>query len=262
LALSGLGITSLSGCTGSESLPAESDDTDSEGGTKTEVEDTTVNVGSFDYPEGVSEGGVSDAERLHEQVVDNVDTTSFTFDYGIETTNDDSYEVSSTALYDPESAEGLIRVQGATDERSVNYAIYHSGSMVYLAEQIDGNHEYSTYDRSTDENRFSRRTARDSAIEGVDFIETFTYAVDGVEAREGRAVAVLPITGAIEGEDAWLSDPDGALYLNEAAWPVEFRWEGTNGQGTLEANGGFSDVGSTTVEKPEWVQDAKEAGDS
>jgi len=223
------------------------------------VEDATVDTDSFDYPTGISAEGVSDVEGLSDQVIDNVATTSFTLDYGLETTGGDGYEVSETALYDPESEEGLTRVQASTDERSVNYATYQSGSMVYMAEQIGGNPEYSTYDLSTDENRFSRRTALHSAKEDVEFIDTFTYAVDGVEARDGRAIAALTITGAIEGDDAWLSDPEGELYLSEAAWPVEFRWAGTNSQGTFDANGEFSDIGSTTIERPDWVQDAKDS---
>ncbi|MCD2203231.1 hypothetical protein [Halobacterium sp. KA-6] len=257
LALSGSGIATLSGCLDRESATKGADGTGSDGGTKTTAEGPTATVANFDFPEGTGEGGVSDVERLSEQVLDNVETTSFSLDYAAETTDDDSYEVNETARYDPESAEGLTRVQGASGEQSVNYAIYQSGSMVYMAEQVDGNPEYSTYDLSTSENRFKRRTALDSAREDVEFIDSFTYAVDGVTVRDGSATAVLTITGSVEGGDAWLSDPNGTVYLNEAAWPVEFHWNGTSSTGSLEGNGEFSDIGSTTIEKPDWVADAK-----
>ncbi|NHN60737.1 MULTISPECIES: hypothetical protein [Halorussus] len=221
------------------------------------MKDSTTTRVNFDYPDGLSEEGVTDVERLNDQVIDGIESTSFALDYEIESTDDSTYKVSETARYDPESEEGLTRVQASSGERSVNYATYQSGSKVYMAEGLGGQVEYSAYDLSTGENRFDRRTAVDTAREDLDFVDSLTYAVDSVEVRDGRAVAALTITGTSEGDDSWVSDPSGRMYVSEAAWPVEFRYEGTSSEGSFEANGEFSDIGSAEVDKPDWVQKAK-----
>ncbi|WP_137286684.1 hypothetical protein [Halorussus salinisoli] len=249
----------MSGCTESGNPTTGTDGTETEGGTEAAVNDATTRKGDFDYPEGLSEESVSDVERLNEQVLDSVESTSFTFDYEIEPAGENSYEASETARYDPESEEGLTRVKASTDEKSVNYATYQSGSKVYMVEGLGRRVEYSTYDLSSPENRFDRRTALDTAREDLDSIDSLTYAVDGVEVRAGRTVAVLTITGAIEADDSWVSDPSGELYVSEAAWPVEFHFEWTSSEGSFEADGEFSDIGNTTVEKPDWVQKAKDS---
>lgn len=56
-----------------------------------------------------------------------------------------------------------------------------------------------------------------------------------------------------------MSAPSGELYVSEAAWPVEFRFKGTSSEGPFEANGEFSDIGSAEVDKPDWVQKAKDS---
>lgn len=93
----------------------------------------------------------------------------------------------------------------------------------------------------------------------MDFIDSVTYAVDGVEVRSGTAVTALTITGAIEGDDAWVSAPSGELYITETAVPVEFHFEGNSDDGSFEADGEFSNLGNTVVEKPDWVQKAKDS---
>lgn len=252
------GVLPLSGCAGDESPASGGDGTESDRRTEAAVRDSTTTRVDFDYPDGVSEEGVTDIERLNDQMTDGIESTGFAFEYEVESTDDSTYQVNETARYDPESEEGLTRVQASSGEQSVNYATYRSGSKVYMAEGLDGQVEYSAYDLSTEENRFDRRTAVDTAREDLDFVDSLTYAVDGVEVRAGRAVATLTITGTIEGDDSWVSAPSGELYVSEAAWPVEFRFEGTSSEESFEANGEFSDIGSAEVDTPDWVRKAKD----
>lgn len=183
------GTISLSGCTEDGSPTSGIDGTESDRETEAAVKDSTTTKVNFDYPNRMSGKGVTDIERLNEQVIGGIESTSFTLDYEVETTDESTYQVSETARYDPEPEEGLTRVQATSGERSVNYATYQSGSKVYVAEGLGGQVGYSTYDLSTGENRFDRRTAVDTEREDVDFVDTLTYAVNGVEVRSGRTVA-------------------------------------------------------------------------
>lgn len=245
-------VTPLSGCTSGG--PGTAATTTGSGGNA-----STPEISEYDYPAGVSGAGVEDVERLNEQMNDTAENTSFAFDCQTKMTGDTNYEVTETVRYDSESEQGLTRVEGTADGTAVGHVIYESGSMVYMKENKDGQVEYSTYDLSTAENRFSRRTALDTVRENLDFVDSLTYEVDGVEVRGGRAVAVLTITGITDDSTSQISDPSGELYVSEDALAVEFHYEATVRESTLERDGTFSDVGDTTVEKPDWVQKAKDS---
>lgn len=252
-----VGVALLSGCTGSENGTSAADDTESDGGTEAAVKDATTTEDDFEYPDGLSEEGVSDVQRLSEQVKDNVENTDFTFEAAQKLSGERNYEMNETVYYDPESEVGLARVEATVDGTPIEVVTYNSGTKVYTREERGEGVEYGSYDLSTAENRFSGRTARDTVREDTEFVDTFAYEGDGRDVRAGRTVAVFSIEGVVNEDDPWLSDPSGELLVSEGAWPVEFQFEGTTDGNSLRSNGEFSDTGNTTVEKPDWIQQAK-----
>ncbi|MFC4448461.1 DUF7537 family lipoprotein [Halorussus aquaticus] len=248
------GVAALSGCTGRENRTSGAE---GDGGTETAAEDaTTTGTVDFEYPDGLSEEGVSDFERLNEQVKNNFETTDFTFEATRKSTGERNYEIDETVYYDLESEVGLVRAEATVDGTPIDVITYNSASKVYTREKRGDGVQYDSFDLSTDENRFSGRTARDTVREDLDFVDTFTYDGDGTDVRDGRAVAVFSIEGVVN-EDPWMNDPSGELLVSEDAWPLAFQFEGTADGNSLRASGEFSDIGDTTVEKPDWIQQAK-----
>lgn len=212
----------------------------------------TDDVQEFDYPTGASESGFDSAETLVATHQQNLQNQSFTI--AVSNTVNGQETANLTYRYSPEKALS-VRTENLNDGRNQIVEDYVNRQIV-LAQGLDTNNV--TYNR-----QFLQQSLPYTArFEVTSFMRAANYsAVDTVQ-ENGENVVVYEIDSITNQTQQQVDSLSGEIHLSESG---QFTLVDLNV--TTQSNGQqisenqrieFSNVGSTSVEEPEWFGTALE----
>jgi hypothetical protein len=207
-------------------------------------------VGEFEYPNGANESGFEVRTVVQEHGA-NLQNESFTI--VVENQGSDGETVTLTYEYDQENAVSL-RTEELTDSRNQIVEDYLNQEIV-IAEGLDGNNV--TYER----NFLQQTTPYTAGFELSSFLQAADYtATEVVQNDNGENVVVYEVSELTERTQQQVDNLEGEVRLSEEGYftSVAFNITTTsNGQTVTESQSiEFTEVGSTTVEEPEWLATA------
>ncbi|PSP75311.1 hypothetical protein BRC81_16075 [Halobacteriales archaeon QS_1_68_20] len=213
-------------------------------------------------PPGVSEQGVTDREALLDAHASALDGTSVTVDVDFRLTVDgDGQNVALRGKVTPDDDRGWMQVE--TDDGVGTY--YTESGTTYRTVTIDGETSHGTTDQVSaipDSPRFGADSRARDALWNAN------WTFDGIVQRDGEHLlryeatnVTLPSEVDVDRESAGattsgtlLVDENGVIRHVEVSATVE------TDQRTVEygVTVSFSAVGSTTIEAPDWLDQAKD----
>lgn len=236
------------------------------GGTGTGLPSETVDgtpASPFDRasaPPGVDGSGVSDADALLSAHSSTMNGTPATVDVQFRlTVNGTGQNVSLRGKSVPDSDRGWMQV----DLQNGSGAYYTDGGTTYYREIVDANVDYGTTDGISavpDRPRFGADERVRTAVESAEWEPVGTVERGGRTLYELRATSVDPPNVNTSGDTTvsssgrLLVDSAGVVHHVEVSTTVE------NDRGTVQygLSVGLSEIGSTTIEEPDWVDLAAE----
>lgn len=222
---------------------------------------TSEPFGGASPPPGVDDGGVTDPDALmdaHAAGLDGVSTTVEIRFYLSVNGSNQSRVLRAKVL--PGEDRGWMRAE--FDGGVGTY--YTADGTTYYREVVDGQATYGTTDQVSavpERERFGADERARTAIESADWAPAGTVERNGRTLFEFRATAVEPPNvdtengTTVTSRGRLLVDGDGVVHHVSVETTVE-----TDG-GTVRYGStvSLSDVGATTVERPDWVDDAEDA---
>lgn len=207
-------------------------------------------VGEFEYPNGANESGFEVRTVVQEHGA-NLQNESFTI--VVENQGSDGETVTLMYEYDQENAVSL-RTEELTDSRNQIVEDYLNQEIV-IAEGLDSNNV--TYQR----NFLQQATPYTAGFELSSFLQAADYtATEVVQNDNGENVVVYEVSELTEQTQQQVDSLEGEVRLSEEGYftSVAFNITTTsNGQTVTESQSiEFTEVGSTTVEEPEWLATA------
>ncbi|WP_226481551.1 DUF7537 family lipoprotein [Natrinema amylolyticum] len=244
-----LSVVGLAGC-----LSDSTDGSDS-------PEESDREPADIDFPPGLSDAGIDDAEMLFDAHSDVVTSTSFASEYTARTRwTDESTEqwrTVSSESFAVRAEPDAERVEKIADDgragRETDHRIY-----------IDGDRG-----ATSDDGRLTHRTAAGVLEMSLETIGHWVRNVDGdydgpetIEAGSVHAVQVTEIdTQRPRGDSI---DETGTILVGEDGRIHRFRIRKTveraDERAALEVEFEYDGFGATTVDEPEWVDDLEDTG--
>lgn len=201
----------------------------------------------------------------HEAVV--ADANSFTL---VSTSNQSQGDRSASSqstlkgVYDSGEYSSVQEARG----RTVEQYVFANGSAYQRLEQSSGDTQYTV----------PRRTANASTIASgqiPSFVDAFEYEFVGTETVDGTETQVYEASGVSdlntsapgfsELDTENVTNVGAHLYITEDGLVKQFGYElslTTDGQeASVEVSQRFTNLGETTVEPPEWIDEARENTD-
>lgn len=215
--------------------------------------------GDASLPPGVDESGVSDVDALMAAHSSTMNGTSATVDIGFHlTVNESGRNVSLLAKETPGGDRGWLRADLANGVGTY----YTADGTTYYREVVDGRASYGTTDGVSaipERPRFGADERIRTAIESAEWTPVGTVGRDGQTVLEFRAISVDPPNvnatenATVSSSGRLLVDSDGVVHHVEVETTVEQDGETVRYGITVS----LSDVGSTTIERPDWVDNAE-----
>lgn len=228
------------------------------GGPDIDIMEEEPEHGEFEFPDGVDETGFYDGQNASLNHGEILQSQSFTLeaDVSSEFGDDPAQESFFEYQYEPEVQAGWA-TQGAESEE--------------VSEEMQRYDDYETQEQfiaeayGTDEESYERimlmQPPYTADMEMGEFVVAADFEFDGIEeGPDGQDVAVFVIVGETDefGEGVEL---DGEIHVTEEGYfpylEVEVTEDNANSSQVLTV----SDVGDTTVEEPDWLDDAREQTD-
>lgn len=261
-------LIGLAGCSGLSPLGGDTSDA----GTATNQPETTDNgetdEADVSYPTGYAESGIIDpatAADQHRAALAEHDnhTRNLTI-----VDNASQTEIQVTTLVDDAEERADSKTTATrSGNQMINGMEYHEGGVTYKKDELVGEEIYST-----SEEPFSSFEANRSNVSDIDALlanitvedaETVTrddetlhrYNATDVDDPEAFVSTVQPTDiDAVESFDATLLVDEEGL-IREFRSTTTYTERGETHEATIEFQ--FTDIGSTTVEKPDWVENAR-----
>lgn len=209
-------------------------------------------------PPGVDETGVTDVGALMDSHASTLNGTSATvsIDFRL-AVNGSARNVSLTGKTTPDGDRGWMAVE-LEDGTGIYYT---EDGTTYYRQIVNESVQYGTTDRVSaipDRLRFGADGRIRTAIESAEWEPTGTVERDGRTLLEFRATSVDPPNVNTSGDTTVTSDgrllvdTDGVVHHVSVSTTVE------NDRGTVEygLTVTVSEVGNTTIERPEWYDNA------
>lgn len=240
-----LGVIGLAGCVsdiGTEANPSDNSDSNDETGSERE---------DIDFPPGVSESGIDDAAALVDAHRSAVMETSFTYEsaWRIQETDETTGEsttinTNSVEIRAEPNAERLAKTEydGSVGE-DIDEGLYKDGDR---SATTDGRPVVESVEEVLE------TSLETGMVDEVDGEYVGTKTLDDVTVHEISVTEIeLELTADPNDEEGTMSiDEDGRIHRFEIAQ--------TGDTQSVEHEFEFSEFGTTTVEKPEWVDELKE----
>lgn len=203
-------------------------------------------VQEFNYPTGASQSGFEDVETLVATHQQNLQNESFTITVANSVNGEQTANLSYR--YDPQQALS-VRTENLNNSRNQIVEDYLNQQIV-IAQGLDTNNV--TYNR-----QFLQQSLPYTArFEITSFIQAANYTAVDVVQENGEDVVVYEIDGLTQQAQQQVDSVSGEVRLSESG---QFTLVDLNV--TTQSNGEeitenqrieFSDVGSTSVEEPDW----------
>ena len=246
----------LAGC---QFIPV--DDGTDDGATPTAEPGETPAVADAAMPPGIDDSGVTDADALlsaHAAALEGESTTvGIDFQLTIDGEGDRAALEGKT---DPGSDRGWMRV----DLREGVGEYYTEGETTYEKVTADGTTRYTTTDDVSaipDQPRFGADERIGDAIDAGNWTATGVTEHDGTDLIRFEAVEIeVPVVddpdATVEASGELLVDEYGVVHHAEIYTEVEA--DGETVEYGIEVT--LSEIGSTTVEEPDWTEHAQPGG--
>lgn len=260
-------LVALAGCGGSGGIDTGTESPSPDGTDAPTATASPTPTPSFDdvtKPPGVSEDGLTDREALLDAHASALDGKAVTVDVDFRLTVDgDGQNASLRGKVTPDDDQGWMRV--TTTDGTGTY--YTEGGTTYEKVVVDDSTSYGT----TDQVSAIPETPRFGADARLrDALWNANWTFDQVVQRDGERLlrfeatrVTLPSQVDVDRENASTST-DGVLLVDEdgVVRHVEINASVETDEQTVEygLSVSFSDVGSTTIQRPDWVDRAEEEG--
>lgn len=263
-------LVALAGCTGGLSGGDVTPDDTQPGSEDEALGSTTATVTSFAYPAGATPAGIENVSTLldeHEAALSGSSVTlsgTKVFSAG-GSESSASAGIDYTIAHEAASNETLTRVVGGgSNDTFTSYLT--DGTAAFRVDGSDGV-EYGAISAAVDAPYAD--TAPDS-FTGRALLRTIlgsgAYNATEVVTRDGTELVRYELETVVSTPDAKLNigrdvEAKGTVFVDSAGIVHEASFSATSGseQGFsfgYEASATFSDIGSTTVEEPEWLGEA------
>ena len=243
----------LSGC---QVLPV--DDSTDDGPTPTAEPEGTPSVADVTMPPGVDESGVTDADALLSAHATALEGESTTVEIDFQLTIDGEGE---RAALEGKTIPSDDRGWMSVDLRDGAGEYYTEDDTTYEKATVDGTTRYTTTDDVSaipDQPRFGADDRIEDAIAAGNWTATGTADYDGTTLIRFEAVEIeVPVVddpdATVGAHGQLLIDEYGVVHYAEIYTEVEA--DGETVEYGIEVT--VSEIGTTTVEKPDWTERAQ-----
>lgn len=233
-----------------------------DGGATTTAPETTATTGGDATPVYESPLDGQTVAENHEAVVRDAGTFTLVSTSN-QTQDDQSFVVNSTTTVNLDSGEYFSRQE--TEGRSVEEYSYGNGTVFRNLSVASGETQYSVPQQTPNLSRLAGNqigsfvdafALSHAGTESVDGTETHVYEATGVEELNESA----PGFGEIDADN--VTAIDARVYVTDDGLVKRFAYSLSvsteQGNVSLAVDQRYVDVGSTTVEQPAWLDEARE----
>jgi len=262
----------LAGCSGTGGSDPEASAGEAPGATETPADQPEATISDPTELSGVSEDDVNATALFvsHARTLANESSYATSDTYRIEERGSDNESVTTKRLRSSRSQQRSLYAidrrsavgEGTrTDNRTTYWLVEDGSATVYNRYESDGSVSYETDDDPY--RNFTTFYRQSSVYDQTTLLFNFELSYDGTVDRDGRTLFRFTADSFAEGSSfvGNATDPsatvlvDGNGIVRSAEWNVDVTRDGRSV--TITYSYQVDDVGDTSVEEPDWLDDAR-----